>query len=387
MKAFSIRSFGILLLLVLIHLGEGWAETAAPVTQRQVRLGGLQVLSGPAAEEYRGISLGMQAYFRFVNELGGVHGRQIDYRALDSRLQAERVPTLMENLLLEEPVLALVGSVGEPVLGAYPDWFEDVGIPDLLSIGRPTNREPLGRLSFSPSLAAEALALGRFCAQALAGERILVWYRERSSRPELIEYFEAGAAGLVQIEALPSRVPLFQLEEELDQLIAEAPAAIVVLGDYLEVQAFVWQYQEWNIPIYTGSALANTEVLSKFDESTQQRLHFLTYLPLLAESQQEGVRLHQRILKEYFPNQLPNHWTLLGHAIAETAIELLRRSGTRLSAYQIALQLDQTFQWQGLLTPPLRFPSKGSLITSFRLARWEQSQVKYLSDWIPADDF
>ena len=369
---------------LFVLLGSANAQSDSSVTQRQINLAGLQVLSGPAADQYRGISAGIGAYFSYLNDQGGIYGRSIEYTSLDTRMEDQTVEQLIKNSVFHYPILALVGSVGEPILGAYPDWFPAVGIPDLFVVGRPQEKKA-GRIYFSPSLEAEALALGRFCAENLVGKRVLVWFRDDQKATSLLEYFDAGSAGLIQIEPMPSRAPLFNLEKELDQLVALVPDAIVVLGDTLETHAFIWQHQEWDVPIYAGSGIANGELLRQFDPEVLSRVAFLSYLPMLQQNDHFGITLHRKILNEYAPGQEMTHWTLVGHAIAETTTELLHRSGIRLTPFQLATTLQQVGEWHGLLGPRMAFPIATSAITSFRMTKVFQNQVQYVSDWITAN--
>ena len=378
------KTIQLLFVYLFVLLGSATAQSDSSVTQRQINLAGLQVLSGPAADQYRGISAGIGAYFSYLNDQGGIHGRSIEYTSLDTRMEDQTVEQLIKNSVFHYPILALVGSVGEPILGAYPDWFPAVGIPDLFVVGRPQEKKA-GRIYFSPSLEAEALALGRFCAENLVGKRVLVWFRDDQKATSLLEYFDAGSAGLIQIEPMPSRAPLFNLEKELDQLVALVPDAIVVLGDTLETHAFIWQHQEWDVPIYAGSGIANGELLRQFDPEVLSRVAFLSYLPMLQQNDHFGITLHRKILNEYAPGQEMTHWTLVGHAIAETTTELLHRSGIRLTPFQLATTLQQVGEWHGLLGPPMEFPLATSAVTSFRMTQVFQNQVQYVSDWISAN--
>ena len=129
MKLQTAVQYTIIYLFVL--LGSVTAQSNSPVTQRKIHMAGLQVLSGPAAGQYRGISLGLEAYFSYLNDQGGIHGRRVDYRTLDTRMEGLRVEKLIKNSIFQHPILAVVGSVGEPVLNAYPNWFPSVSYTHL----------------------------------------------------------------------------------------------------------------------------------------------------------------------------------------------------------------------------------------------------------------
>ena len=57
------KAIQLLFVYLFVLLGFATAQSASSVTQRQINLAGLQVLSGPAADQYRGISTGIGAYF------------------------------------------------------------------------------------------------------------------------------------------------------------------------------------------------------------------------------------------------------------------------------------------------------------------------------------
>jgi hypothetical protein len=106
---------------------------------------------------------------------------------------------------------------------------------------------------------------------------------------------------------------------------------------------------------------------------------------MLQQNDHLGITLHRRLLNEYAPGQEMTHWTLVGHAIAETTTELLHRIGIRLTPFQLATTLEQVGEWQGLLTPPIEFPLTASAVTSFRMTQVFQNEVQYVSDWISAN--
>ena len=114
------KTIQLLFFYLFVLLGSATAQSDSSVTQRQINLAGLQVLSGPAADQYHGISVGIKAYFSYLNHQGGVHGRRIEYTTLDTRMEGKTVEQLIKNTVFQHPILAMVGSVGEPILGSYP---------------------------------------------------------------------------------------------------------------------------------------------------------------------------------------------------------------------------------------------------------------------------
>ena len=67
------KTIQLLFVYLFVLLGSTTAQSDSSITQRQINLAGLQVLSGPAADQYHGVSVGIKAYFSYLNHQGGVH--------------------------------------------------------------------------------------------------------------------------------------------------------------------------------------------------------------------------------------------------------------------------------------------------------------------------
>lgn len=106
-----------------------YAETG--ITEESVKIGGHFPLTGVAAPGYSEIPLGATAYFDHVNANGGVHGRQIDYLYRDDAYNPTNTSTVVNELVLQDEVFAMVGGVGTATHGAVVDFLNDQEVPDL----------------------------------------------------------------------------------------------------------------------------------------------------------------------------------------------------------------------------------------------------------------
>ena len=109
--------------------GGGGGATDPGVTDDSVKIGGTFPLTGVAAPGYSEIPTGAQAYFDYVNEQGGVHGRQIDYIVKDDGYNPTNTSTVTNELVLKEEVFATVGSLGTPTQASVVDYLNDEGVP------------------------------------------------------------------------------------------------------------------------------------------------------------------------------------------------------------------------------------------------------------------
>ncbi|MEC8940389.1 MAG: ABC transporter substrate-binding protein, partial [SAR324 cluster bacterium] len=98
-----------ILLLLLLNTFFCFAETG--VTPRSIVLATHQPLSGPA-KEYSDIGKSALAYFNYVNDQGGIHGRSIDFKIVDDQLKPEMAAQSLTELTVKNDIFAVFSGIG-----------------------------------------------------------------------------------------------------------------------------------------------------------------------------------------------------------------------------------------------------------------------------------
>ncbi|HEY4421435.1 MAG TPA: ABC transporter substrate-binding protein, partial [Pseudonocardia sp.] len=112
----------------------GSGDGAAPsvgITETSVKVGGHFPLTGVAAPGYSEIPTGTKAYFDFVNAAGGVNGRKIDYVYRDDAYNPTQTSQVVNELVLQDQVFAILSGLGTPTHSAVLDYLNSEGVPDL----------------------------------------------------------------------------------------------------------------------------------------------------------------------------------------------------------------------------------------------------------------
>ncbi len=120
------------ILLVLTMLLVGCSSTggsAQGVTDTTVKVGNSIATSGPLAPVGVPYKAGMEAYFKMVNEKGGVHGRTIEYVHQDDEFNTEKGKAAVDKMINDEKIFAFVGHFGTPIVGATLNDIKEAGIP------------------------------------------------------------------------------------------------------------------------------------------------------------------------------------------------------------------------------------------------------------------
>ncbi len=115
---------------------------AQGVTDDEILIGHLGPQTGPTAI-YDLTRKGVDSYFKYVNENGGVNGRKLKLIAYDDQYQPAKAVQLAQRLVEEDKVFAMVGNVGSANTLAIKDYITDKGVPMVLTgVGLTTLYDP-----------------------------------------------------------------------------------------------------------------------------------------------------------------------------------------------------------------------------------------------------
>ncbi|MRJ75667.1 ABC transporter substrate-binding protein [Aeromicrobium sp. SMF47] len=127
----AIASLGLIGTLAACGGGSDSAASAPGVTDTSIVVGTHQPLTGPAAAGYSTISPATKAYFDYVNDNGGVHGRTIKYLVEDDGYNPANTQTVVRELVLKDKVFAIVNGLGTPTHTGVLDFLKTNKVPDL----------------------------------------------------------------------------------------------------------------------------------------------------------------------------------------------------------------------------------------------------------------
>jgi branched-chain amino acid transport system substrate-binding protein len=121
-----------LLATALVVSAAAASHTSTPgVTKKQITIGGTFPYTGPAAL-YKTIPAAEQAYYDYVNKHGGVFHRKIKDITLDDQYDPSQTPAKTKELVEQDHVFAIVGSLGTaPVLSTW-NYLNKRKIPQVL---------------------------------------------------------------------------------------------------------------------------------------------------------------------------------------------------------------------------------------------------------------
>ena len=111
--------------------GGSTAAVAQGVTDSEIKVGWFGPQTGNVAI-YDLVRKGIDSYFKYVNENGGVEGRELKLIAYDDQYQPAKGVQLSKRLVEEDKVFAIIGAQGSPSNAAAKDFLVESGVPVLM---------------------------------------------------------------------------------------------------------------------------------------------------------------------------------------------------------------------------------------------------------------
>ena len=150
------------------------------VSDSEIKIGNTMPYSGPASA-YGIIGKTETAYFRMVNEHGGINGRKINFISRDDGYSPPKTVEQVRQLVEQDQVLFLFSTLGTPTNTAIHGYLNDNKVPQLfVASGADQWDDPKHfpwTMGFIPSYGTEAHIYARYILQNLPNSKIGVLYQ------------------------------------------------------------------------------------------------------------------------------------------------------------------------------------------------------------------
>ena len=157
------------------------AETG--VSASEIKLGITLPLTGAASPGYNKIGNAMNAYFKYVNDNGGVYGRKVTLIQKNDEYSAQLSISKTNELILRDKVFALVGPLGTANFTAVHKsvGLAKRGVPSLFLntgfSGFSNKKSYPSSFMVLPSYAMEAKIIAQFLKENHAGKKLGIVYQ------------------------------------------------------------------------------------------------------------------------------------------------------------------------------------------------------------------
>ncbi len=160
--------------------GTAAAQNAPGVTATEIKLGQTMPYSGPASA-YGAIGKGSQAYFKMVNDKGGINGRKVNLISLDDSYAPPKAVEQIRKLVEKEEVAFIFNSLGTPSNTAIQKYLNQKGVPQLfVATGADKWADPKNNrwtMGWQPSYRIEARIYAKYILDNKADAKLCILYQ------------------------------------------------------------------------------------------------------------------------------------------------------------------------------------------------------------------
>jgi branched-chain amino acid transport system substrate-binding protein len=185
-----------------------FAANAPGVTDTEIKIGQTMPYSGPASA-YGVIGKADVAYFKMINEMGGVNGRKLNLISLDDGYSPPKTVEQIRRLVEQEQVAFIFNSLGTPSNAAIRPYLTENKVPQLfVATGAAMWSDPKNfpwTIGWQPNYRTEAHIFGKHIVATKPGAKIGVIYQNDAFGKDYLIGLKDGLgadnAGLVIKEA------------------------------------------------------------------------------------------------------------------------------------------------------------------------------------------
>ena len=165
------------------------------VTDTEIKLGQTMPYSGPASA-YGTIGKAHQAFFKMINEKGGINGRKINLISLDDGYSPPKTVEMVRRLVEQEQVFALFNTLGTPCNSAIHKYVNAKKVPHLLlSTGATKWGDPKHfpwTMGFNLSYQSEGAIYAKYLIKNKPNAKIGILYQNDDYGKDLLKGVEDG---------------------------------------------------------------------------------------------------------------------------------------------------------------------------------------------------
>ena len=315
-----------------------------------IRIGNIMPYSGPASA-YSVAGRIEAAYFRMINDQGGIHGRKIEFISYDDAYNPAKAVEQARRLVESDEVLAVFGPLGTPSNAAIQRYLNGKRVPQLFvaagASGFGNQRDYPWTMGFQPPYQSEGRIYAKYLLAEKPDAKIAVLYQNDDLGKELLKGLKDGlgdkAAMIVAAEGYEVTEPT--VDSRIINLKASgADTFISVTTPKSAVQSLrkvaELGWKPLYIQSYASASVATVMKPAGFDNA--QGVISAYYAKDGADPQwntDEGMQRYASFLAKYAPEVSRSDISVIyGYGAAQTMVQVLTQAGDTLTRDNIMKQ-------------------------------------------------
>jgi branched-chain amino acid transport system substrate-binding protein len=342
----------VILLVLGLMLPAIAARGADPgVTPTEVKIGNTMPYSGPASA-YGTIGKVEAAYFKKINDEGGISGRKINFISYDDSYSPPKAVEMIRKLVEDDQVLFVFNPLGTPSNTAIWKYMNDHKVPQLfVATGATKWGDPKGHpwtMGFQPNYQIEGKIYAHYLLKNIPNAKVGVLYQNDDYGKDYLKGFKDGLG-----EAAKKVIIMEQTYEVTDPTVdsqivnlknSGANVFFNVTTPKFAAQAIKKAFEiGWKPTHFLNNVSASVgSVLQPAGLEASQGLISTQYAKDPTDPQwknDKGYLDWLAFMKKYYPDgNLTDGSNVFGYNVAQTVVQVLKQCGNDLSRANVMKQ-------------------------------------------------
>ena len=326
-------------------------EAKAEPAAAEIKIGQTMPYSGPASA-YGTIGRVEQAYFKKINEEGGINGKKLNLISLDDGYSPPKTVEQTRKLVEQENVVFVFNSVGTAANSAVQKYLNTKQVPQLfVATGATKWGDPEHfpwTIGFNPSYRLEGKTYGEHILATKPKAKISVLYQNDDYGKDLLEGLKAGLgdkASKMIVKEATYEVSDPTIDSQIVTLRgSKADTFVNITTPKFAAQAIRKVHDiGWKPTHYLNQVGASIASVLK-PAGVENAVGALTvgYFKDVTDSQYENdadVKAFKEFMKKYYPEGDPNDGSnTYGYIAAQVAVQVLKQCEGDFSSKNVMKQ-------------------------------------------------
>jgi len=333
-----------------------------------IELGAWMPLTGPIAVHGLAQRAGGDAYFKFLNDHGGVHGRKVDWVVEDNAYDPQKTVAAAHKLIDQSSVVAIVGANGTAnSAAAFSYVLDQAQVPIIDTYGGAADwYTPAKPLLFGIQVLYEdqARILGKWAVKD--GYKEIAFVHSDPSA-----FVNIAKAGTEAIKAANPSANVHDISVKFNttdyapvvlQVKNLHPDAVILILSTAEVVAYLKQASQQGLKtgVYTYAPNSSADVIRLAGADADGLKSEAFTLPP-DDTASQGVKDFVAAMQKYEPSVTPDYESMMTWALCKVAVAALAKINGTINKDSIVKALEGTSNYDSGVMPPITFTSSQHL--------------------------
>jgi branched-chain amino acid transport system substrate-binding protein len=358
----------------------------------EIKVGNIMPYSGPASA-YGLIGKTQEAFFKMINDQGGINGRKINFISYDDGYSPPKAVEQARKLVESDEVLLIFQSLGTPSNSAIQRYMNSKKVPQLFvatgatKFGENPKQSPY-TMGWQPNYQAEGRIYARYILDNKPDAKIAVLFQNDDYGKDLLKGLKDGLGdkGKMIVAEAPYEVSEPTIDSHIVKLKASgADVFINIATPKFAAQAIRKVPEVGWTPLHIVNNVSQSigSVLRPAGLDNAKGLLSTGYTKDQTDptwNDDPAMKEWRAFMEKYFPDgDRTSSFTLYGYAVAQTLVQVLKQCGDELTRENVMKQAANLNLELPLLLPGIKiktsatdyFPIEQMQMSRFVGDRWE----------------